>query len=154
MMYEKIIETPIGPWVVQTLERKITWLAPIDMPRVKQISQNAAILQLAEQQVLSYFAGERMEFELASAFELTDIQADIFEAIMLIPYGETRTIQQVAAFIEKPEAVQAVKRALLHNGLWLIVPTHRVVDEGQEMFPGARLIEQQLLRHERDHRIL
>lgn len=95
-----------------------------------------------------------MEFELASAFELTDIQADIFEAIMLIPYGETRTIQQVAAFIEKPEAVQAVKRALLHNGLWLIVPTHRVVDEGQEVFPGARAIEQQLLRHERDYRIL
>lgn len=154
MMYEKIIETPIGPWVVQTLERKITWLAPIEMPREKQIPQNLAILQLAEQQVRDYFAGERMDFELSSAFELTDIQADIFEAIMLIPYGETRTVQQVAAFIDKPEAVYAVKRALLHNGLWLIVPTHRVVDEGEEAFPGARAIEQQLLRHERDYRIL
>lgn len=131
-MYEKIIETPIGPWVVQTLERKITWLAPIEMPREKKIPKNLAILQLAEQQVRDYFAGERMDFELSSAFEVTDIQADIFEAIMLIPYGETRTIQQVAAFIDKPEAVYAVKRALLHNGLWLIVPTHRVVDEGAE----------------------
>ncbi|MBF4500725.1 MGMT family protein [Savagea sp. SN6] len=125
MMYEKIIETPIGPWVVQTLERKITWLAPIEMPREKKIPKNLAILQLAEQQVRDYFAGERMDFELSSAFEVTDIQADIFEAIMLIPYGETRTIQQVAAFIDKPEAVYAVKRALLHNGLWLIVPSSR-----------------------------
>ena len=81
-----------------------------------------AIAQLGE-----YFAGSRTSFSLelaprGSAFELA-----VWDALVKIPYGETRTYGQLAAALGDPAGAQAVGNANGWNPISIIVPCHRVV---------------------------
>ncbi|MBB5897270.1 methylated-DNA--[protein]-cysteine S-methyltransferase [Kutzneria kofuensis] len=81
-----------------------------------------AITQLGE-----YFAGTRTRFSLelaprGSAFELA-----VWEQLLKIPYGETRTYRQLAVALGDPGGAQAVGNANGWNPISIIVPCHRVV---------------------------
>ncbi len=57
----------------------------------------------------------------------TLFQRTVWDAIATIPYGQTRTYQDVARAIGKPRAVRAVGQACKANPVALVVPCHRVV---------------------------
>lgn len=57
----------------------------------------------------------------------TAFQARVWEALRLIPAGQTRSYSEVAAAIGKPTATRAVARACATNPVALVVPCHRVV---------------------------
>lgn len=58
---------------------------------------------------------------------LTDFQWQVLDATMRIPYGETRTYQQIAREIGRPKAARAVGGALRINPFAPVIPCHRVV---------------------------
>ena len=57
----------------------------------------------------------------------TPFQLAVLEAIRRIPYGETRTYQQIAASIGNPGAARAVGAACGRNPILIAIPCHRVV---------------------------
>jgi len=57
----------------------------------------------------------------------TEFRHRIWEAIRQIPFGQTRTYQQLAEQIGHPCAARAVGGACAANRLLLAVPCHRVV---------------------------
>ncbi len=75
-----------------------------------------------------YFSGKKVTFpdrlDLSGA---TSFQREVWEAIRLIPYGETRSYLWVAEQVKRPGAARAVGQALGRNPLAIIVPCHRVV---------------------------
>ncbi len=85
--------------------------------------------QLAEakQQLLDYFAGNRREFELTLDIYGTDFQQSVWEALLTIPYGETRCYREIAEQVGSPKAVRAVGGANHQNPLSIIIPCHRVI---------------------------
>ena len=78
-------------------------------------------------QLEEYFAGERREFDLPLAFTGTEFQNLVWEALMLIPYGETRTYGWIAAQIGNPKGARAVGMANNRNPIVVICPCHRVI---------------------------
>jgi methylated-DNA-[protein]-cysteine S-methyltransferase len=84
-----------------------------------------AIRQLAE-----YFAGARRAFDLPLDLRGTPFQLRVWQALLRIPYGETRTYGQLAAQIGHPGAARAVGAANGANPVAIIVPCHRVVASG------------------------
>lgn len=84
----------------------------------------------AVQQLNLYLAGKLREFSLPLKVYGTDFQKKVWEAISEIPYGETRTYQQVAEAVGEPRATRAVGAALRANPLQIILPCHRVVGKG------------------------
>jgi len=58
---------------------------------------------------------------------LTQFQAKVLAATLVIPLGETRSYQWVANYIGKPKAVRAVGSALRSNPYPVIIPCHRVI---------------------------
>lgn len=60
----------------------------------------------------------------------TAFQRRVWDALRLIPTGETRSYAQVAELIGAPTAVRAVARACATNPIALVVPCHRVVRTG------------------------
>ena len=84
----------------------------------------------AVQQLNLYLAGKLHEFSLPLKIYGTDFQQKVWEAIAEIPYGETRTYQQVAEAVGEPRATRAVGAALRANPLQIILPCHRVVGKG------------------------
>lgn len=79
------------------------------------------------QQLGEYFAGRRQAFQLALDPQGTAFQQAVWQALLEIPYGETRSYQQVAQVLGKPKAVRAVGSANGRNPLPIVVPCHRVI---------------------------
>ena len=74
-----------------------------------------------------YFAGRRREFSFALDLRGTDFQKACWNALLTIPYGETRTYANIARAIEKPQAFRAVGMANNRNPIAIVVPCHRVI---------------------------
>ena len=54
-------------------------------------------------------------------------QKQVWDALLEIPFGETRTYQQLANTLGNPKAVRAVGSANGANQLGIIIPCHRVL---------------------------
>jgi len=78
-------------------------------------------------QLEAYFAGSRQEFHLPLVTPGTPFQEQIWQGLRKIPYGETRSYQEQAAQIGRPEAVRAVARANGDNRIAIVIPCHRVI---------------------------
>jgi AraC family transcriptional regulator of adaptative response/methylated-DNA-[protein]-cysteine methyltransferase len=70
---------------------------------------------------------------LPLSLDATDFQRRVWGALKAIPYGETRSYQQIAEAIGQPGAVRAVARACASNPLALVIPCHRVVGASGEL---------------------
>jgi methylated-DNA-[protein]-cysteine S-methyltransferase len=99
----------------------------------------------------AYFDGRRVDFpdklDLSGA---TAFQRGVWEATRLIPYGETRSYQWVAAQMGKPRAARAAGQALGRNPLPVVIPCHRVIAGNGTLggFGGGLEMKKYLLRLE------
>ena len=66
-------------------------------------------------------------FDLPLAPSGTAFQQKCWEGLRTIPYGETRTYRDIAAYAGNPNAVRAAGGANHNNPISIIVPCHRVV---------------------------
>ena len=105
-------------------------------------------------QILEYLEGKRTDFDLDLDPRGTPFQCDVWKALLDIPYGETRTYQEIARSIRRPRAVRAVGSANAANPLSLVVPCHRVVACGGKLggYGGGLDLKARLLAMERAHR--
>lgn len=86
-----------------------------------------SILIKARNQLEEYFIGSRKQFDLPLEFEGTEFQKKVWQALLTIPFAETRSYQQIAAQIGNIKAVRAVGAANGKNPISIIAPCHRVV---------------------------
>ena len=85
------------------------------------------LLLRVKQQLQEYFQGQRKVFDLALDFYGTPFQQQVWQALLTIPYGQTRTYQQIAVQIGNPKAVRAVGAANARNPMSIIAACHRVI---------------------------
>lgn len=80
----------------------------------------------------------------------TPFQQEVWDALLTIPYGETRTYKQIAEQIGRPKAVRAVGQALNRNPLPILFPCHRVIGSSGKLvgFAGGLAEKQRLLEFE------
>ena len=78
-------------------------------------------------QLEEYFAGERKTFDVPLDLWGTPFQQEVWKALLQIPYGETRSYQDIAQSVGNPKAVRAVGGANGRNPVPVIVPCHRVI---------------------------
>ena len=78
-------------------------------------------------QLLEYFQGRRLAFDLKLAPSGTDFQLAVLAALQTIPCGETRSYLDIANQIGRPQAVRAVGAANARNPLPIVIPCHRVI---------------------------
>jgi methylated-DNA-[protein]-cysteine S-methyltransferase len=85
------------------------------------------ILVRAAAQVDDYFAGKLRAFDVPLDFRGTDFQRSVWQALLTIPFGETRSYVQIARQIGRPTASRAVGAANGRNPVSIIAPCHRVI---------------------------
>jgi methylated-DNA-[protein]-cysteine S-methyltransferase len=85
------------------------------------------ILLKTEQQLTEYFAGKRKTFSVALDMRGTPFQKNVWEALLAIPFGETRSYGHLAKQLGNPAATRAVGAANGRNPISIIVPCHRVI---------------------------
>lgn len=86
-------------------------------------------------QIDKYLKGEVKEFDIYDKLEIkgTDFQQSVWQELIKIPYGETRTYKDIAEKINNPRATRAVGIAIGKNPFLIIIPCHRVIRSDGKM---------------------
>lgn len=94
-----------------------------------------------------YFDGKRIHFTFPLRLDGTDFQKAVWQELLRIPYGQTRTYSQIAAAIGRPKASRAVGIACSKNPIWIAVPCHRVIGKNNTLtgYAGGLDLKQKLL---------
>lgn len=108
------------------------------------------VLRQAAAQLAEYFAGTRTAFTVPLSFHGTPFQRKVWQALLTIPYGETRTYAEIARQVGSPDASRAVGAANGKNPISIIAPCHRVVGTGGKLtgFAGGMAAKAHLLNLE------
>ncbi|HEY2153800.1 MAG TPA: methylated-DNA--[protein]-cysteine S-methyltransferase [Vicinamibacterales bacterium] len=129
----KIMDSPVGKLVlVATDEGLAAILWERDRPGRVRLDIEAEdprhpVLVETERQLHEYFSGRRTMFSLKLNPSGTTFQRDVWQALLTIPFGETRSYGQIAQQIGRPRAVRAVGAANGRNPLSIVAPCHRVI---------------------------
>ena len=109
------------------------------------------VLIATERQLGEYFAGKRKEFSVSLDMRGTRFQKDVWEALLGIPFGETRSYGQLANQLGNPRATRAVGAANGKNPVSIIVPCHRVIGASGKLtgFAGGLDTKARLLGREK-----
>jgi O-6-methylguanine DNA methyltransferase len=101
---------------------------------LKMETDENMLINEVKNQLNLYFNHQLKKFDLPISFNRgTDFQKDVWQALLTIPYGETRSYQDIANLIGKPKAVRAVGQACKKNPIGIIVPCHRVIGKDGSM---------------------
>ncbi len=100
-----------------------------------------------EQQLTEYFTGKRKLFSINLNFVGTEFQKKVWQALLTIPFGETRSYGQIAKQIGNAKASRAVGAANGKNPISIIAPCHRVIGSSGKLtgFAGGLKIKAHLL---------
>ena len=129
----KTIESPVGKLTLVASDKGlVAILWENDRPgrvRLNELveEKDNSILVKTEQQLSEYFAGKRKAFSVALDMRGTRFQKDVWEALLAIPFGETRSYAQLARQLGNERATRAVGAANGRNPISIIVPCHRVI---------------------------
>src|ERR1700729_1373646 len=129
----KTMQSPVGELkLVASDEGLVAILWENDRPnrvRLGELVENKKhpVLLETERQLREYFAGKRKKFSVALDMRGTRFQKDVWEALLAIPFGETRSYGQLAKQLGNPRASRAVGAANGKNPVSIIVPCHRVI---------------------------
>ena len=109
------------------------------------------VLVETARQLDDYFAGRRKTFSVALDARGTDFQQAVWQGLLTIPFGETRSYGQLAAQLGKPSASRAVGAANGRNPISIIVPCHRVIGANGTLtgFAGGLAAKAHLMDFER-----
>jgi methylated-DNA-[protein]-cysteine S-methyltransferase len=114
-------------------------------------ADDEAALTAAVRQLGEYFGGDRTAFDLDLAPQGTAFERRVWEELLAIPYGETRSYGEIARAIGRPEAARAVGAANGRNPIPIVIPCHRVLGASGALtgFGGGLDTKRWLLEHER-----
>ncbi|HQT92316.1 MAG TPA: methylated-DNA--[protein]-cysteine S-methyltransferase [Candidatus Kryptobacter bacterium] len=80
-----------------------------------------------EEQLKEYFDGKRKEFDIPLVTPGSKFQKSVWQQLMSIPYGKTRSYEDQAIAINRLKAIRAVASANGANRISIVIPCHRVI---------------------------
>lgn len=110
------------------------------------------VLDRAVAEVDEYLAGKRTAFAIPLAPEGTPFQREVWERLRAIPFGETRSYEDIARGLGKPTAMRAVGSANGKNPIGIVVPCHRVIGKDGSLTGYAGGIERKAFLLELERR--
>lgn len=134
------IRTPVGPLAVVGTQHGVTHVyfegvagSTSVLPDAEKLKDNLPPTDIpgpvrqAVAQLEQYMAGEPVQFSFQMDYSGTPFQLRVWQHLLTIPAGETRTYGQVAYALGQPTAARAVGGAVGRNPISIAIPCHRVV---------------------------
>jgi AraC family transcriptional regulator of adaptative response/methylated-DNA-[protein]-cysteine methyltransferase len=153
------VESPLGPLVVGATDEGVCLLEFCDRRALETqletlrkrfgcavVPGHHEHLDRLRDELTRYFEGALTEFRVPITFPGTPFQRAVWEGLLRIPYGETRSYEELARAVGNPGAQRAVGRANGLNRVAIVIPCHRVVNkDGQLGGYGGGLWRKQFL---------
>ncbi|WP_291648235.1 methylated-DNA--[protein]-cysteine S-methyltransferase [Clostridium sp.] len=108
------------------------------------------LIKEAANQLNEHFSGDRIDFSISLNPEGTEFQRKVWNELIKIPYGETRTYKEIAEKIGNSKAARAIGMANNKNPILIIIPCHRVVGKNKSLvgYAGGLEMKEKLLQIE------
>ena len=157
MLHKVDYNSPIGIIHITGTEQAVQSIMFTDRVLIeydKQKSISGAVIDCYEQ-LNEYFQGKRKEFTFPYAFNGTNFQQTVWQALSNIPYAETCSYKELALAIGKEKAVRAVGSANGKNRLSIVLPCHRVIGASGKLtgYAGELWRKEWLLEHEKRNNV-
>ncbi|WP_409479673.1 methylated-DNA--[protein]-cysteine S-methyltransferase [Pseudobdellovibrio sp. HCB154] len=150
---QRKIDSKVGPLFLVASEEALYGVFWKDQKLAKEQpgSRQEKLLAKAERQINEYLAGKRKTFDIPLKLEGTAFQKRVWAELLKIPYGTTKSYKEIAVSLKNPNACRAVGTANGRNPISLIVPCHRVINEGGKLggYAGGLPIKKLLLTLEK-----
>ena len=152
-MYCAKYSSPVGEILLTCSENGLTglWLNR-EMP---DREDSHPVLEKTKLWLEAYFRGERLEIPVPLEPEGTEFQKAVWEILLKIPYGRTRTYGEITREMaritgKEKMSAQAVGQAVGRNPISILIPCHRCVGAGGKLTGYASGLEKKvwLLEHE------
>lgn len=146
-------KTPIGIAKIEGDENGIQSISVLDEDTstiVNSIEEIPTCLQKCVTQLDEYFNGNRKEFNLKLNPKGTDFQQSVWNELLNIPFGSTRTYLEQTKQLGDVKAIRAVASANGKNPIWIVIPCHRVIGSDGSLtgYAGGVWRKKWLLEHE------
>ena len=157
------ILTPLGPMLAASVASGICLLEftdrrgleteLIDIQKRFQATivtaENQHIIQLRKE-LEEYFKGNRKQFDVPLSPAGTDFQQSVWQQLLTIDYGQTRSYKEQAEALGNVKAVRAVATANGANKIAIVIPCHRVIGSDGSLtgYAGGLPRKQKLLELE------
>lgn len=130
-------------WIRVSYNSKgITGLCWVSLP--DPLNEPTQMTNRVIREIKAYLNRKRKSFSVPLCPSGTAFQKKVWNAVMKIPYGKTKTFQQLAE--ELGTSARAVGSAVSRNPIMLLIPTHRVVGtSGMAPSYGGRVDHKQNL---------
>ena len=142
-------KTPIGTAKIEGDENGISSIIVLD----KKIETTKIIpiyLQDCVKQLDEYFNNKRTNFDLKLNPKGTDFQKKVWNELLNVPYGKSRSYLEQSKILGDVKAIRAVASANGKNPIWIIIPCHRIIgtDGSLTGYAGGIWRKKWLLEHE------
>lgn len=113
-------------------------------------------LEQLRAELAEYFAGKRSVFTVPLDIKGTEFERAVWNQLLKIPYGETRSYGQMAVDLGRTGAQRAVGRANGANYIAVVIPCHRVIEANGKLrgYGGGLWRKEFLLKLENAQRTL
>ena len=119
-------DSPVGRIYIAEEDGAITDVAL--NPVIDAVEKETPLISRAAEMLREYFGGKRKSFDgLPLRTEGTEFQRRAWDALLEIPYGQTRTYKEQAEAVGNGKACRAVGAANGKNPISIIIPCHRVI---------------------------
>ena len=160
------IPTPLGSMMAGATDEGICLLAFADGKMLKNqmdglkkrmkadlVTGQHPLIDLVNLQLSEYFEGKRKVFNVPLVIPGTAFQQKVWNALIKIPFGITRSYKQQATAVGNTKAVRAVARANGENRIAIVIPCHRIIGSDGSIvgYGGGVQRKQWLLKHEFEH---
>ncbi|MFV4954927.1 bifunctional transcriptional activator/DNA repair enzyme AdaA [Lactobacillus delbrueckii] len=136
-----VMDTPIGPLRILASQDAILCVEPanylekkagqateqVPADRIIPDDPSGDLVKACMGELKEYFAGQRQKFDLPLLPEGTSFQQKVWQQLQQIPYGETRSYQQLAEMTGDKNASRAIGLANNCNPILILIPCHRVI---------------------------
>jgi len=149
-MQYAVLNTTVGPVTVASTDKGLAAVHFGNSVPDGAVVDNSANREIVKQ-LSEYFEGKRTRFELPLDVKGTPFQKSVWNELLRIPYGETRSYGDIAKALGKPAAARAVGMANHNNPVAIVIPCHRVVGQNGSLtgYAGGLQLKEQLLSIER-----
>ena len=146
-MFYYFYETLIGRLQIFSDSEYITKISFFEKKLQGAIEKETPLIKKMYLELEEYFAGKRKLFDVPVKPDGTSFQQSTWNALLKIPYGETRSYKQIAEMIGKPAACRAVGMANNRNPIPVVIPCHRVVGANGDLtgYAGGLEVKRKLL---------
>jgi methylated-DNA-[protein]-cysteine S-methyltransferase len=119
-------KTPIGTAKIVGDENGICSVSVI-YEEIENSQEIPDCLKDCVMQLDEYFNKKRTDFNLKLNPKGTEFQKKVWNELLKVPYGKTRTYLEQSKKLGDVKAIRAVASANGKNPIWIVIPCHRII---------------------------